>query len=267
LKTYLRTFKLTNTNQRVIKLIVYFYFLCSLKVHIFATIIGSGANFPHPFLKEAFDQYSTSMNVSINYTPHGSKNGYIDLKNQEVDFAAVDLFLSDKLINQLPEPRDILHIPITLSGIGIAYSLPNIQDLNLTPTVLAELLIGKITHWNDPKIQALNPNSSLPNLKVIRITREAGSGSTYILTQYLSFLNSAWKQSFGVSSTLEIPGTLRAKNSQEMGELIAQIPGSIGYIGIAYQKLFGLSFAAMQNSAGLFIKPTLNFILRTSLRK
>tara|TARA_Y100001970_G_C14102279_1_gene786136 strand:+ start:188 stop:1234 length:1047 start_codon:yes stop_codon:yes gene_type:complete len=236
--------------QRVILTLIF------ISTPIVAEIVGSGASFPYPFLKSIFKEYSAQTNIPIQYEPHGSKNGYVDLKEQRVDFAGIDLYLSDSLIEQMPEPRDILHFPITLSGIGIAYSLPNRPEVQLSTQVLANILIGRIQYWDDPAIQGLNPDIALPHMKIIVITRSKGSGSTYVLTQYLSYLNPAWEASFGVSSVLDIPGTLLAKNSDDMAQLLQQIPGSIGYIGTAYQNEYSLQFAAMENSSGAYILPS-----------
>ncbi len=226
----------------------------------FAKISGSGASFPYPFLEEVFKVYKSQHNITVEYKPHGSKNGYLDLKQQNVDFAAIDLYLNDALMEQLPHPTDILHFPITLSAIGMAYSIPGVSNLRLSPELVSEILIGRITHWDAPAIQALNPNIQLPHLKIILITRAKGSGSTYVLTQYLTYLNPAWKSSFGVTAELNIPGTLIAKSSDEVGELLSQIPGSFGYIGTAYQRPYNLSFAAMKNAAGNFVYPSLDSI-------
>jgi len=49
----------------------------------------------------------------------------------------------------------------------------NIQDVDppsktvkFTQQVLVDVLMGKITKWNDPQIQALNPGVSLPAAKI-----------------------------------------------------------------------------------------------------
>ena len=40
--------------------------------------------------------------------------------------------------------------------------------------------MGNITKWNDPKIAALNPDASLPDLPIVVVHRSDGSGTTYI---------------------------------------------------------------------------------------
>ena len=242
------------------KKIILIFILLSNNYLFSYDLVGTGASFPYQFLKIAFEDYSNKHNLTINYNPTGSKNGFESLKKQEVDFSAVDMFLNDKLINSFPYPKDIIHVPICISGIGIGYNVKNIKNLNLTAKVLSEILIKKITNWNDKKIQKLNPKIKLPNLEIVVILRKGGSGSTYLLTQYLSKLNSLWKLSFGKSLEINFPGCILANNSSHMQKLLSQIPGSIGYVGYSYKKNNNFQFAAIENLRGNFIKPTIDSI-------
>lgn len=219
---------------------------------------GSGASFPYPFFQKAFSEYTLLHNRLVTYSPAGSKAGYTDLKNRTVDLAGLDLFLSSRHMSHLPGA--VLHIPITLNGIGIAYHLDTSVPLRLTASLLSRILIGDITHWNHHDIATLNPTVVLPAKRIVVITRAGSSGSTFILSQYLSYIDTAWKTEFGTLSTFEPAGTLQAKTSDDMAALIRQIPGSIGYISFGYQKPYELTFAAMENKTGAFIKPHLDSI-------
>ena len=226
-------------------------------INIYSTHFNSsGASFPYKFLQSSFNSFSEKNNISVHYSTVGSKQGYLDLKNEKVDFSGVDLFLNDTLLSNFPENKEILHIPICLSGIGIAYNIPNVGNIKLTAKIISQILLGQIKTWNHDSIKIINPKLKLPDLDIIVILRDKGSGSTYILTQYLSSLDLSWKNSFGISSTLFIPGTLVARDTSSMGKLISQIPGSFGYIGYSYAKDYNLTFAKVENSAGYFIEPT-----------
>ena len=113
----------------------------------------------------------------------------------------------------------------------------------------------EITNWSDPAIQGLNPDVSLPDLEIVVITRQGGSGSTFILTQYLSDMHDAWGAQIGTNSSLDLLNTLQAKTTTHMGKLISQIPGSIGYLAYNYGADFSLKFAAIENKSGNFITP------------
>ena len=219
-------------------------------------LTGTGASFPYKFLKSAFNKYKDHKNIEVKYTPTGSKSGFQSLKNQSVDFAAVDMFLNDDLIKSFPYPNELIHIPICLSGIGIAFNLNEISNINLSAKVISEILIRNITNWNDAKIKELNPNITLPDLEIIVILRQGGSGSTYLLTQYLSKLNAIWNLSFGSSLDINFPGCLFAKDSNQMQTLLTQITGSFGYLAYSYKKPKGFNFASIENIAGNFIKPS-----------
>ena len=224
-------------------------------------IIGSGASYPYTFLKDAFKQSDKKHKIKFKYTPNGSKNGFFELKDKKVNFAVVDLFINDKLLATFPKNTEIIHIPVTLSGITIGTHVPGISDIKLTAQIFAEILIQKITNWKDPKIQELNTNLDLPDLEIIPIIRQGGSGSTFILTQYLSFMIPAWKNSYNVDPNLNIPGTLQAYNTQMMKKLLNQIPGSIGYLGFgSVENSDKFSIAHMENLKGDFIKPSLDSI-------
>ena len=218
---------------------------------------GTGATFPYKFLKSAFDSYEKkNIDTKINYIPSGSKKGYESLKSQSVDFSAVDMYLKDELLKTFPYPNEIIHIPICVSGIGIAYNVKNVGTLNLSAKIISEILIRNITNWNDPEIKKLNPDKQLPNLEIIVILREGGSGSSYLLTQYLSKLNNLWKLTFGELLEIKFPGCILAKNSEQMQKLLSQVPGSFGYLAYSYKDGENFNFAAIENINGHYIKPS-----------
>ena len=48
----------------------------------------------------------------------------------------------------------------------------------LTPELLADLYLGRIARWNDPKLAELNREVRLPNLPVAPVYRGDASGTT-----------------------------------------------------------------------------------------
>ncbi len=145
--------------------------------------------------------------------------------------------------------------------------MQDIGELKLSAKLISEILIKNITNWNDKKIQSLNPNIKLPDLEIVVIIRSGGSGSTYLLTKYLSKLNLLWKNSFGTKLEINFPGCLLANNSQQMQKLLSQIPGSFGYIAYSYKDNDKFKFAAVENITGNYIKPSIKTITNSANTK
>src|SRR5258708_26044849 len=88
------------------------------------------------------------------------------LINRPSDFGASDVPMNGE--QDSLAMAHVLHIPITVSAVVLSYNLPELKDtLRLSPQVLAGLFLGRITHWNDSAIAALNPGVALPNLLVV----------------------------------------------------------------------------------------------------
>src|SRR5690606_28502425 len=119
-------------------------------------ILGAGATFPYPLYARMFDVYSNQFQVQVNYQSIGSGGGIRQLIERTVDFGATDAFMTDSELAAAPAP--VLHLPTCLGAVVVTYSLENVSQLRLTPDVIAEIFLGEITNWNDPKLKDLNPN-------------------------------------------------------------------------------------------------------------
>jgi len=78
--------------------------------------------------------------------------------------------------------------------------------LKFTGPVLADIFQGKITKWNDPQLEALNPGVNLPAANIVVVYRSDGSGTTYVWTSYLSKKSPSWNQ---ISSMTNRSGRIR----------------------------------------------------------
>jgi len=47
--------------------------------------------------------------------------------------------------------------------------------------VLADIMLGRITRWDDPKLNELTMGFHLPSEEIVVVHRSDGSGTTYIL--------------------------------------------------------------------------------------
>ena len=157
-------------------------------------LLGAGATFPYPLYSKMFDAYYKEYGVKINYQAIGSGGGIRQLVNKTVDFGGTDAFMSDEKLKELPP---IIHIPICLGAVSVTYNLPTMPQLQFAPGVLSDIFLGKITKWNDPRIQEINSGVKLPDIEIVVVHRSDGSGTTFIFTDYLSKISSEWKEKVG----------------------------------------------------------------------
>ena len=112
------------------------------------TILGAGSTFIYPFFSKAFSVYNQQTGIKVNYQSIGSGGGILQLTNKTVDFGDSDAPLNEEQDNKIGVP--VLHIPMCSGAVAISYNLPGLKDtLQLTPAVLANIFLGKITKWND----------------------------------------------------------------------------------------------------------------------
>jgi phosphate transport system substrate-binding protein len=222
------------------------------------TITAAGATFPMPFYNLAFKKYGEISGITFNYGGIGSGGGIRSLADRVVDFGATDAYLSEKEMSDLP--ADIVHIPTCLGAVVIAYNLPGVDELRLTPELLEKIFMGTITAWNDPAIAAVNGQANLPATKITVVYRSDGSGTTYIFSDYLSKTGNAWKDKIGKGKSLNWPTGIGAKGNPGVAGTISQSAGTIGYIGSEYAFSQKISYALIQNSSGNFITPDLKSV-------
>lgn len=223
-------------------------------------LTGAGATFPYPLYSKWFSDYAAKTGVRINYQSIGSGGGIRQLSEETVDFGATDGPMSNDEMKRA-KGGPILHIPTVLGADAIIYNLPGVASgLKMFPDVLADIFLGKITKWNDPRIVALNPGVRLPSTDILVVHRSDGSGTTYVFTDYLTAVSPAWKAGPGRGKEVRWPVGLGAKGNEGVAGQIKQTPGSIGYAELAYAKQNGLSMAAVRNSAGDFVLPSVDAV-------
>jgi phosphate transport system substrate-binding protein len=217
-------------------------------------ISGAGASFPFPIYAKWFSEYNKlHPNVQINYQSIGSGGGIRQLTAQTVFFGATDgPMTKDQL---LAAPGNILHFPTVLGAVVPVYHLEGVSaDLKFTGTVLADIFMGKITKWNDPAIAKLNGGVNLPGADITVVHRSDGSGTTYIFADYLGKVSPAWKKTVGVSTALNWPVGLGGKGNEGVAGLVRQTPAAIGYVELIYALQNQISYGAVQNASGKFLR-------------
>ena len=223
-------------------------------------LTGAGSSFAKPIYSKWAEMYNQSTGLKINYQSIGSSGGIKQLSEELVDFGASDGPMTDEQI-AAAKGGPILHFPTVLGGVSITYNLPEVnRPLRFTGPVLADIYLGKITKWDDPRIAALNRGVKLPNRDIVVVHRSDGSGTTYIFTDYLSSVSSAWASGPGKAQTIAWPVGLGGKGSEGVSGQVKQTPGGIGYVELSYAKQNNLPSALIQNAAGEWVTPTLESV-------
>ncbi len=214
---------------------------------------GAGATFPAPLYAKWASDYNKSTGVKINYQSIGSGAGIKQIEAKTVDFGASDMPLKDDALVK----GGLMQFPTVIGGvvpvINIAGMTPGQMKLN--GQVLGDIFLGKITKWNDAAIKALNPTLALPDAAIAPVRRADGSGTSFIFTNYLSKVNTEWKDKVGEGTAVNWPVGAGGKGNEGVAAFVSRLPNSIGYVEYAYVKQNKMVFAQMQNAAGAFVAP------------
>ena len=220
-------------------------------------LTGAGATFPYPIYSKWFADYAAKTGVRINYQSIGSGGGIRQLSEQTVDFGASDAPMSDAELAKA-KGGPIMHIPTVLGAVVVTYNVPELKrPLRLDGTTLADVFLGKITKWNDARIAALNPGAKLPASDILIVHRSDGSGTSYVFTDYLSTVSADWASKPGKGKEVQWPVGLGGKGNEGVAGQVKQLPGSIGYVELAYAKQNKLAYADIRNAQGQFVTPTI----------
>jgi phosphate transport system substrate-binding protein len=222
-------------------------------------INGAGATFPYPLYSKWFDEYAkVDPSVRFNYQSIGSGGGQKQILAQTVDFGASDGPMSDE--NLAKAPGKLLHIPTVAGAVVLTYNLPGNPKLKLDGATIANIFLGKITKWNDKAMVALNPGVKLPDTDLVVVHRSDGSGTSYIFTDFLSSVSPDWEKKVGRNTSVKWPTGLGAKGNEGVAGQIKQLPGTLGYVELAYADQNHLLFAEIKNAAGTFVLPSIESV-------
>src|SRR3989454_10077644 len=222
-------------------------------------INGAGATFPYPIYSKWFDEYAKiDPSVRFNYQSIGSGGGQKQILAQTVDFGASDGPMSDD--NLAKAPGKILHIPTVAGADVLTYNLPGNPKLKFDGPAIVDIFMGKITKWNDPKIQSQNQEVKLPDSDIVVVHRSDGSGTTYIWVDYLSSVSPEWEREVGRNTSVKWPAGLGAKGNEGVAGQVKQLSGTVGYVELAYAHQNKLAFADLKNSSGKFVTASLESV-------
>jgi phosphate transport system substrate-binding protein len=205
--------------------------------------------------------YAAEKNVQINYQSIGSGGGIQQFTAKTVDFGASDAPMTDEQIKSAG--GRVIHIPMVAGAVVPAYNIPGFSGiLNFSPDVLADIYLGKLTKWNDPRLVKDNPSAKLPAADIVVVHRSDGSGTTNIWTNYLTKVSTEWKDKVGFSTSVNWPTGIGGKGNEGVAGLVKQTPNSVGYVELAYALTNQMAFGNVRNKAGQFLRASLSTTTR-----
>lgn len=220
-----------------------------------ADITGAGATFPYPIYAKWAEGYKKVTGVGLNYQSIGSSGGVRQINAKTVTFGASDAPVSGAELDQ----RGQVQFPAVLGGVVPVVNIDGVKagEMRLTGVMLAEIFMGKITKWNDPKIVALNPALKLPNQNITVVHRADGSGTTFIFTDYLNEASQDWRATVGKGAAVKWPAasSVGGKGNEGVAANVQRVKGSIGYVEYAYAKKNKIPHTKLENRNGLYVDP------------
>jgi phosphate transport system substrate-binding protein len=198
--------------------------------------------------------YAKSTGHKVNYQSIGSGGGIAQIKAATVDFGSSDAPLTPEELAK----HGLAQFPSVIGGVVPVLNVPGIAAgaMKLDGDVLADIFLGKISRWNDPRIVASNAGLALPDLKITIVHRSDGSGTTFNFVNYLSKVSPAWKDSVGEGTSVKWPGGIGGKGNEGVAAYVKQIKGGIGYVEMSYALQNQMTYSRLKNAAGNYIVPS-----------
>jgi phosphate transport system substrate-binding protein len=218
-------------------------------------ITGAGATFPYPIYSKWAEAYKKESNIGLNYQSIGSSGGIRQIDAKTVTFGATDAPVAgDKLA-----ANGQVQFPVIIGGTVAIVNLEGFKpgELRITGAVLAEVYLGDITKWNDPRLTALNPGKRLPDQAITVVHRADGSGTTFNFTDYLATVSKPWADRVGRGAAVKWPAasSVGGKGNEGVAANVQRVKGAIGYVEYAYVKKNNLVFLQLQNRNGKYVSP------------
>lgn len=218
-------------------------------------ITGAGATFPAPVYAKWGEAAKPAIGVELNYQAIGSGGGQNQITNRTVDFGASDAPMDPAKL----QSANLLQFPMVMGAVVPIVNLPGIaaDQVKLTGDLLAEIYLGKVTKWNDPKIAAVNSGVALPNLAIAPVYRADGSGTSFVFTSYLSAASPDWKSQVGAGTSVKWPAGAGARGNDGVAGTVKNTRGAVGYVENAYATQNNLTTTQLRNKSGALVAPTM----------
>jgi phosphate transport system substrate-binding protein len=217
---------------------------------------GAGASFPAPFYRRLVVAYQAEHpNVLIDYQSIGSGGGIKAITDQTVHFCASDAPMNEKELEAVGGEDAIIEFPSCAGGVVPVYNVPGLEStIKFTGPLLADIYLGKVNRWNDPALAKINPDLQLPDLAITPVWRTDGSGTSFILTNYLATQSEDFREQVGSGKAVQWPIGQGGKNNDGVTAIVEQTAGGIGYVEQSYADHNQLLYGEIRNKDGKFVK-------------
>ncbi len=218
-----------------------------------ADLTGAGATFPYPIYSKWAEAYKSATGIGLNYQSIGSGGGIRQIKGKTVDFGASDMPLKQDELDK----DGLMQFPAIIGGVVPVVNIEGVAagQLKLTPQVIADIYMGKITKWDHKSITEINPGLKLPSANIAVVHRSDGSGTTFIWTNWLSKTVPEWADKIKDGPAVKWPVGVGGKGNEGVSNIVQQLKNSIGYVEYAYAKRNKIPHAQVRNRAGNFVQP------------
>jgi len=220
-----------------------------------ADITGAGATFPFPIYAKWAEAYKKETGTGLNYQSIGSSGGIRQIRAKTVAFGATDAPVPGADLDK----DGMVQFPAIIGGTVPVFNLDGFKngELRVTGPVLAEMFLGTISKWNDPKLAALNPGKKLPDQAITIVHRADGSGTTFNWTDYLTSVSKDWADKVGKGAAVKWPAatSVGGKGNEGVAANVTRTKGSLGYVEYAYAKKNNIPVLALQNKDGKYVMP------------
>ena len=220
-----------------------------------AIINGAGATFPNPIYQKWFAEYNKlHADVRINYQPVGSGGGVQQVSKRTVFFGASDQPMTPEQL--LAANGKILHFPTVLGGVVPIYNIPGVTRRAEVHRPAARRHLPRqgdeVERSGDRqsergRLAAQHRHRRRPPIGRFRhdlhLRRLPGQGVARVEDQ-------------GRRQRLAATGrpASAARAATASPARCKQTPGSIGYTELTYALTNKISYGAVQNAAGKFVK-------------
>lgn len=202
-------------------------------------------------------EFSTACGVQINYKGGGSGAGVTAFTQGTVAFAGSDSALKPEEVTAskaVCTGGQAIDLPMVGGPIAVGYNVPGVDNLVLDAATIAKIFDSKITNWDDAAIKALNPDATLPDLKIQAFHRSDESGTTDNFTKYLiAATPDNWKYEGG--KAWQAKGGQSASGSSGVAAQVKQTSGAISYMELSYAK-DGIAAASLDTGAAAPVEAT-----------
>ena len=219
-----------------------------------ADATGAGASFVYPVMSQWSADYHAATGRQVNYQSIGSSGGIAQIKAGTVHFGSSDKPLPPA---ELAE-HGLAQFPSVIGGVVPVINVPGIEAgaMKLTGELLADIFLGKVERWNDPRIAGLNGGVPLPDSKITVVHRSDGSGTTFNFVNYLSKVSADWKDEVGEGTSVKWPTGIGGKGNEGVAAYVKQIKGGIGYVEMSYALQNRMAYTRLRNRAGAWVLPS-----------